>query len=169
MMKLLGALMILLACGGAGFAVVTAHRNQERALQQLIRALDYMQSELQFRMPPLPELCGNASQVCTGCVRNVLESLCLELEAQIIPNAPACIYAAVKKQPHLPEKLCKCMMQLGDSLGRFDLAGQIQGLASVRKYTEYELEQLRRNQDVRLRSYQTLGLCAGAALVVLFL
>ena len=62
-----------------------------------------------------------------------------------------------------------CTLQLGDSLGRFDLSGQIQGLASVQKRAEFELEQLRRNQDVRLRSYQTLGLCAGAALVVLFL
>ena len=169
MMKFLGALMILVACGGAGFAVVTAYRNQLRALQQLIRALDYMRNELQFRMTSLPELCSNASRVCTGCVRKVLALLCLELEAQIIPDAPACMYAALEKQVHLPEKVRKCMMQLGDSLGRFDLTGQIQGLAAVEKQAEFELEQLRRNQDVRLRSYQTLGLCAGAALVVLFL
>ena len=169
MMKVFGAFLVLIACGGAGFVVVTAYRNQERSLQQLIRALEYMHSELLFRMPTLPDLCSNASQVCTGCVRNVLQSLHLELEAQIIPNASACMYAAVNKQPHLPEKLYQCMLQLGDSLGRFDLDGQIQGLVSVKKNAEFELEQLRRNQDVRLRSYQTLGLCAGAALVVLFL
>ena len=169
MMKILGALMILIACGGAGFAVVAAYRNQERALQQFIRALDYMQSELQFRMTPLPALCGNASQVCTGCVRNVLQGLSSELDAQIIPNAAACMYAVLNKQLHLPKRLCECMMLLGDTLGCFDLSGQIQGLVSVKKQAEFELEQMRRNQGVRLRSYQTLGLCAGAALVVLFL
>lgn len=169
MLKLLGALLILLACGGAGFVVVTAHRNQEKALQQMIRALEHMQSELQFRMTPLPELCSNAAQVCTGFVKKTLELLCMELETQITPNASACMYAVVKKQPDFPEKLSKCMMQLGDSLGCFDLEGQLQGLISVKKHAEFELEQLRKNQDVRLRSYQTLGLCAGAALVVLFL
>jgi stage III sporulation protein AB len=75
---------------------------------------------------------------------------------------------AIKKQTRLPEKLSQCLLQLGDSLGRFDLSGQLQGLGSVKKRAEFELEQLRRNQDVRLRSYQTLGLCAGAALVILF-
>jgi hypothetical protein len=79
------------------------------------------------------------------------------------------MYAVIAKQSELPEQLRKCMERLGDSLGRFDLNGQIQGLGAVKKCAEFELEHLRKNQDVRLRSYQTLGLCAGAALVVLFM
>jgi hypothetical protein len=54
-------------------------------------------------------------------------------------------------------------------LGRFDLAGQVQGLQSVKKQAEFELGRLQQNQDVRIRGYQTLGFCAGAALVVMFL
>ena len=161
--------MILLGCGGVGFTVVAAYRRQVYALQQLIRVLEYMECELQYRMTPLPELCRSASQVCTGCVRSVLRQLSMELEAQIIPNAAACMHAAITRHSSIPERLLKCLERLGDSLGRFDLPGQLQGLGSVRKCAEFELEQLRQNQDVRLRSYQTLGLCAGAALVVLFL
>lgn len=169
MMKVLGAVLVLMACGGAGFAMVTAHRKQEKALGQLIRALEYMRNELQYRMPPLPELCNNASQVSTGCVRDILSCMSTELEEQMIPNASACMYSAINKQNNLPERFRECMLQLGDSLGCFDLPGQLQGLKSVQKRAEFELELLRRNQDVRLRSYQTLGFCAGAALVVLFL
>lgn len=161
--------MILFGCGGVGFTVVAAYRRQVHALQQLIRALEYMECELQYRMTPLPELCRSASHVCTGCVRSVLQQLSTELEAQIIPNAVSCMHAALTKHSSIPERLLKCLERLGDSLGRFDLTGQLQGLGSVRKCAEFELEQLRQNQDVRLRNYQTLGLCAGAALVVLFL
>ena len=169
MMKLLGAVMVLLGCGGVGFSMVAVCRYQEQALLQLIRALEYMECELQYRMTPLPELCDGASQMCTGCVGNVLHRLSLELKAQLAPNAAACMYAALAEYANLPERLHKCMVQLGDSLGRFDLAGQLQGLGAVKSCAVFELEQLRQNQDVRLRSYQTLGLCAGAALVVLFL
>lgn len=169
MMKLLGAVMILLGCVGGGFTLVAGYRHQVQTLQQLVQALDYMQCELQYRMTPLPALCRSASQVCTGCVKNVLLQLCAELEAQITPDAATCMYAALSKCNNLPGRLHKCLVLMGDSLGRFDLAGQLQGLGSVQRYAQFELEQLRRNQDVRLRSYQALGLCAGAALVVLFL
>ena len=169
MMKMFGALLILIGCGGVGFSLVASWRRQEQSLEQLIRALEYMGCELQYRMTPLPALCHGASQICTGCVRSVMRRLGLELEQQIIPDAAACMHATVTTHTDLPKRLHPCLIQLGDSLGCFDLDGQLQGLASVRKRAEYELSQMRQNHEVRLRSYQTLGLCAGAALVVLFL
>ena len=169
MMKLLGAVMIFVGCGGIGFSLAAAFRYQEQSLRQLIKALEYMECELRFRMSPLPDLCHSASQVCTGCVRSVLYRLGCELEKQVTPNAAACMQEAITKQTTMPEKLRECLLQLGNSLGSFDLSGQLQGLESVKRQTEFELERLRQDQDVRLRSYRTLGLCAGAALVVLFL
>jgi hypothetical protein len=58
---------------------------------------------------------------------------------------------------------------LGTSLGRYDLQGQLNGIESVRIRCRSDLEELERNRDVRLRSYQRLGLCAGCALAILFL
>ena len=169
MMKLLGAVMILLSCGGIGFSISTAHRHQEQTLQQLIRILEHMSCDLQFRMTSLPELCRSASEACTGSIGGVFQGLALELEAQVTPDAAACMNAVLAKSTGLPDKVSKCLLQLGDTLGRFDLTGQLQGLESVREIAQFELEQLRCNQDVRLRSYRTLGFCAGIALVVLFL
>lgn len=169
MMKLVGATLILIGSGAIGFMMAAGYRNQGMALQQLLRALEYMGCDLQYRMTPLPELCSGAAQVCTGCVKNVLHSLSDELDKQAAPDAVAGMKAVVSQYPNLPGKLQECLVLLGDSLGRFDLSGQLQGLTSVKKQAQMELEQLRANQDLRLRNYQTLGLCTGAALVVLFL
>lgn len=169
MIKLLGAVMILCSCGGIGLSIVATHRREEQALMQLIRLLEHMSCELQFKLTSLPELCQSASEMGTGCVETVLRQLSLELEAQITPDVAACMYAAMAKTPGIPDKIRKCLTQLGDTLGRFDLPGQLQGLESVKNLAQFELEQLRCNQDVRLRSYRTLGFCAGTALVVLFL
>ena len=57
---------------------------------------------------------------------------------------------------------------MGSSLGRFDLDGQLLGLEAVRVYCQEQLSEMSKDRDVRLRSYQTLGLCAGAALAILF-
>lgn len=169
MMKLFGALMILLGCGGVGFSMVAGYRRQEHSLRQLIRALEYMECELQYRMTPLPELCNHVSQVCTGCIRSILQELSNELASQITPNATTCMHAVVSRAEGLSETLQRCLTDLGDSLGHFDLCGQLQGLSSIKKNAEFDLDKLRQNHDVRVRSYQTLGLCAGAALAVLFL
>lgn len=166
-MKLLGALMIIFGCGGVGFTLAASYRYQEQSLLQLLHAVEYMFCDLQYRLTPLPELCDNAAQSCTGCIRKVLQQLKIELDKQVVPDASVCMRVTMKQHDQLPERLYGCLELLGETLGRFDLQGQLQGLAAVKKNAEFELEQLRRNQDVRLRNYRTLSICAGAALVIL--
>ena len=161
--------MILTGCGGAGFALVASYRYQQQSLQQLLCAVEYMICDLQYRMTPLPELCENTSQAVTGCVSKVLLQLHTELEKQVIPNAAACMHVTLTQHGYLPDRLKKGLDLLGTTLGLFDLQGQLQGLESVKKHTEYEIDQLRRNQDMRLRNYRTIGICAGAALVIFLL
>ena len=167
--KLIGAVLIIAACGGVGFSMAASHRREESALRQLVAALDYMGCELQYHLLPLPELCRRAAGACTGPVRSVLESLAAELDSQIAPDAAACMTAALAKTPKLPHRLRKNLAELGTSLGRFDLPGQLKGLEAARISCRRDLEELSRDRDVRLRSYQTLGLCAGCALAILFL
>ena len=71
------------------------------------------------------------------------------------------------QQKNLPRSVRRLLTGLGNSLGRLDLTGQVQGLQAVKAGCARELERLERNRDTRLRSYQTLGLCAGAALAIL--
>lgn len=168
-LKIIGAVLIIAACGGVGFSMASAHRREESALRQLIGALDYMGCELQYHLTPLPELCRCAAAECGGCVSQVLLRLASELENQIAPEASSCMNAAISKTPKLPHRIRKNLTRLGGSLGRFDLPGQLKGLESARHMCRRDLEELSKNRDVRLRSYQTLGLCAGSALAILFL
>ncbi len=168
-MKALGAILVILGCGGVGFKMVTFHKWEEAALRQLLNALDFMEWELQYRLSPLPQLCHYTSEHCSGCIQEVLEALAVEMENQIAPDAQACMNAVLLKSTKLPQLLRKNLVQLGGSLGRFDLKGQIQGLEAVRHMAKEDLDCLCYNKESRLRCYQTLGLCAGSALVVLFL
>ena len=91
-----------------------------------------------------------------------------ELEWQIAPDAGCCMNAAVSDS--LLSPIAKQHLRnLGRTLGRFDLEGQREGIAAVRQEIILALDKLTKDQEVRLRSYQTLGLCAGAALAILLL
>lgn len=167
-LKWIGAILIITGCGGCGFSIAAGSKREEKLLQQLISVLQFMESELQYRLTPLPELCRLAGKEINGPLREVLQNLSGELSRQCEPDALRCMSATLKISCDLPARLRKHLLQLGRCLGRFDLAGQIRGMHGVRAACEEDLRVLRKNQDVRLRSYRTLGFCAGTALVILF-
>ena len=60
--KWIGAILVIVGCGGVGFSMAAAYRRQETALRELMGTLDFMSWELQFRLTPLPELCRRAGK-----------------------------------------------------------------------------------------------------------
>lgn len=167
--KWIGAILIVAGCGGFGLMIASAHRKETVMLKKLIAALDYMECELQFRMSALPDLCRQTASECDGALRQVFALLSQELEDQISPDVKRCMGSVLAKSKDLPVQTYQMLELLGSNLGRFDLNGQLRGLESVRQECRLRLNKLMNNADVRLRSYQTLGLCAGAALVILLM
>lgn len=167
--KWLGVVFVVGSCGGVGFSAALAYEKQERILYQLLRILNYMACELQYRLLPLPDLCKLASRECSGTVRRVLSALAEELERQMEPDVPSCMQTVLQKETMPSRRIRRLFLMLGRSLGRFDLTGQLRGLEEVRAACERELEPLARQKQNAIRSYRTLGICAGAALAILLL
>ncbi len=169
MIKLFGALLVIAGCGGFGIFIAADHRREERTLRRFITLLELMECELQYRLTPLPELCRQAAFASQDAVKRFFLLLAEELDNQMSPNVEKCVYAALEKVKDMPRLTKDAMELLGQSLGQFDVEGQLKGLATVRSECNRTLEIYTNNQDVRLRSYQTLGLCAGAALAIIFI
>jgi len=166
--KWIGAALIICGCGLVGFMVSASYRREERDLRQLICAIDYMACELQYRRSALPELCRLAGAERSGCIGRLFLNLAKELESQISPDVQSCLAIAAATAGQLPARVQEAVCILGASLGRFDMEGQLLGLEAVRTYCREQLEEMSSGRETRLRSYQTLGLCAGAALAILF-
>lgn len=165
----LGAAMIVIGCGSCGFSIAAGKRKEEQMLCQLIRILRFMEAELRYRLTPLPDLCRLASCEVKGTLRVVFLNLYRELSWQKMPDAASCMSAAIQRTGEVPGRIRRILIQFGQTLGRFDLEGQLQGIQSVRNRCEESLESIRKNRDERLRSYQTLGVCAGAALAIILI
>ncbi len=165
--KWIGSVLIIAGCGGIGFSMASFHRKNEKLLRQLIRILHYMQWELQYRVTPLPELCQAAAMESTNPFRDIFLCLSQELEKQDCSDATSCMEIVMAKGQELPETIRYLLRELGYTLGHFDLSGQLDGLEAVRLLCQKKLEELEFNRDVRLRGYETLGICAGAALAII--
>ena len=165
--KWIGAILIIASCSGCGFAVAAGKRLEEKLLFQLLEILQTMESDLRYRLTPLPELCRQAAGETKGILHVVFLNLYRELKWQKLPDAGSCMYAAIARSGELPARVRRLLVQLGATLGRFYLEGQLQGIHCVRKHCEETLEAIRKNRSERLRSYQTLGICAGTALAII--
>ena len=156
MLKWIGAVLIIFGCGGFGFSLAAAHRREEKSLQQMISGLDFMQ-------------CRQTARQLSGSVQALFLNLAKELDNQICPDAAHCMAAALYQTENLSAHCREAARNLGKTMGQFDLEGQLTGLEAVRSQCRVRLAELTNGREVRLRNYQTLGLCAGAALVILFI
>ena len=167
--KIVGAVFILLGCGTIGMLAAVYKVREEHSLRELTSVLDYMICDLQYRMTPLPDLCRCTAMQTKGRIQDFFMALNQELENQIAPDVNCCVHAALEQTSDIPYSTRDALSQMGQTLGRFDIEGQIRSLEGIKAYGLKKLEVLESNRDVRLRSYKTLGLCAGAALAILFL
>ncbi len=167
--KVIGAILVIVGCAGYGFAMAAGCRREEKMLTQLLHILEFMESELEYRLTPLPQLCRDCSGQCESALKKVFWGLAQELENQISPDAACCMDAAVAGVRELPVSVHTLLSALGRSLGRFDLNGQMRELEAVRLQCAGMLEDFRGNRDQRIKSYQTLGICAGVALAILLI
>ena len=166
-LKLVGAILILVGCGGYGVMLAVNHRREVASLRQLAVVVDKMICELEYRLTPLPELCLLASGQTKGALSSYFAELAKVMDEQVSPNIGACTTAALGRISGLPSCTAVQLQALGQTLGRFDLSGQINALQQCAQSCLSELEVLEYQQPQRLRSYQTLGFCAGAALAIL--
>ena len=166
--KWIGAVLIIAGCGGFGFSLAAGHRHQERSLQRVLRILDFMTSELHFHATPLPQLCASAAKLYNNPETLVFSRLAESLDAQESSDASSCM-EEVLKEIQIPVETREILRQVGMTLGRFDLDGQMKGLEEGRQLCRRRLQTLGENRDIRLRNYQTLSLCTGAALAILLI
>ncbi len=166
--KWIGALLVVAGCGCAGLSIAAGYKKQACLLRQLIQILSFMRCQLQFKLTPLPELCEAASREGSGLLREIFKYVSDELNQQIAPDVCSCMSAALERCENVPYSLRRQLLSLGNSLGRFDLPGQLQGLKSVERDCQQELNKINQLCTDRIRAYQTLGFCAGAAMVIIF-
>ena len=166
MIRLMGAVLLIGGCGSFGFLLGQHYRAQIRMLRQLMVALQEIEWELRYRLTPLPGLCSIAADATGGTLRELFHKLKAELESGEYAEISGCMQGLLQTMG-ISGNCRTCLSELGRVLGKYDLDGQLQGIHTVKQRCRGYLEELESHRSERLRSYQTLALCAGGALAIL--
>lgn len=167
MLKLMGAVCVLVGAAWWGLGAVGQLRERTRTLERLRSALSYLEEELAFRLTPLPVLLERLSRRDKDRVSLFFEETLVFLRAD--PESglrQSWRRAMVRQLPILQEEERQVLLEVGETLGRYDAQAQRQVL---RQGTE-RLEEYRRRaaeEERRLgRVYGALSLAGGAALIL---
>ena len=169
-MKLMGAILIVLAAGWVGFRTAYGVRQELRQLRQLHGALELMQCEISCRLTPVPELCRLIGRSTGGDLASFFDAAARRLELQEEISTRAAFDSVLHGfSDRFSPELTWILQQLGDVLGAFDAPEQAKALQTLLEQTELAATQLQQGRAARCRSYQVMGVCAGCALVIILL
>lgn len=166
--KMIGAICVICGCGSCGFIMASQYVSSIRLYRHLVAVLNYMQCELSYRSTPLPHLCRQAGMQVSGKINAIFSQIADELDSQLLPDVSCCVSSVLNRMDSIDNELRMILLDLSNSLGKFDVSGQLKALERSKDQCMEKLGQLQRGKETRVRSYQTLGLCAGAAIAILF-
>lgn len=171
MLKTAGIILVVLGASGAGFTMALGVRRQAAVLRQLLSALEQMKGEIAYQRTPLPELMRLLSVGSRGVAAVFFDRVAGDLHLR----QEGSVYAIFKKElSAMPEgaftpQVRLVLLNLGKGLGKYDLESQLRSIDLAAERLQSLLDALQADQQSRMRSYCTLGVCAGLAIAILAL
>lgn len=170
MLKAVGAALLLAGSAGLGLTAIRRLERRVTALRSLTEALELMERELDFRLPPMKELilavAARAAEPAAGFLRACGEEV-EKLEGK--PLARLWRQAALEKLPALKKQDLETLFSVGAVLGRYDGEGQRRTIAAARERLSDFLAEASEERRRQGKVYGALSVTAGAFLVILLL
>ena len=168
-MKRIGALLIVCSCLLYCVRFIRSQRARLSELEGLASLLEGMGAELKERLTPLPELIGLMGGRAGG---SALSFIC-ELEKNMLrlgDESFADIWQDCFRRSFklLDERESRAAMELGMSLGRFEVDAQLRAIDGCTRLLRERASELRREQRDKRRVHMGLA-CAGGAMLVIVL
>lgn len=168
MLRIVGAALLLAGGVGLGASAVIRLERRVTTLRSLTEALELMERELDFRLPPMKELiletARRSAEPAAGFLRACAEGM-ERLEGR--PLSDLWQRAALAELPALKRCDLETLSSVGAVLGRYDAESQRGVISAARERLAGILADAVEDRRRQGRVYGVLGAAAGAFLVIL--
>ncbi|MBA4494984.1 stage III sporulation protein SpoIIIAB [Paenactinomyces guangxiensis] len=170
MLKLLGACLILTACTWIGFQMARHVADRPRQIRQLRSALSYLETEIGYGTRPLIQACRQIASQELGPVSRLFATSAKNLAQMDGASTFECFERAIElewKNNALGRSEQAIMLNLSRTLGISDREDQLHHLALANSNLKVEEMKAREEQERYEKMYKTVGILAGALIVIL--
>lgn len=163
------AAVCILSAAGLGFLKGKNLRKRIRILEQMVRLLDHMESELEFGRESLPRIFAKLGKKSSGNLQLFLQSTAREMTEE---NKTICEIFSKNIRLYLEDGAfsgedLERLYAFGSELGYPDRQLQIHTVEVYRQEMRTLLEELKKQYPQSCRLFRTLGTAAGVLLAVL--
>ena len=171
MLKLIGLSLILTASSAMGLGLARTVRRQQAQTLAFIDAVLRIRHELQYRLTPLPDVFLALQESREAAVAAFFSGLAGSLSAADTCTVGYACRQALRRTEGLciPAGVRTALMSLFDTLGKYDLDGNLQALDLALGRLREEARQLQGSAAARCKTYVTLGVCTGLAVAVILI
>lgn len=170
MLKLIGCILLLLATTGIGFVFAGRLASRPKQIRRLIHALAILETEIEYGNRNLAVACQHIGERKLGNVSELFRQMSLHLTTMDGAATYDCLRLAVQDWwPATAMKLSEkeVFLQFCKTLGKSDRQDQLAHLALVKQNLKAEEHQAREEQAQYEKMVRTLGVLAGALLIIL--
>lgn len=170
MIKLLGACLILVATTVIGFQLARVVADRPRQIRQLRSALAIMETEIGYGTRPLVQTCQQIALREKGSVAQLFHKSAEYLANMDGASTYECLQRAIEenwKQTSLGQAEKTILLSLARVLGMSDREDQLSHLALAMVNLQVEETKAREEQGQYEKMYKTMGVLAGALVVIL--
>lgn len=172
MFKYIALFLIFLICSYIGFSYGENFRDRSFNLKEFQKAVMLMNNEIIYSNTPLPQLFNNVSLKIQGVFSNIFYEISEDLsegKADSVYDIFSLVYPKYESNIKFKPEDYNILVDFFKSLGETGIWGQekIFKLTSdelMKNYTEAESE-----AKTNIKMYRTLGICAGALIVIFFI
>ncbi|MFC0214197.1 stage III sporulation protein SpoIIIAB [Paenibacillus chartarius] len=169
-MKLIGAVIVLLAATLFGFFQALQLARRPRQIRELVSVLQRLETEIVYGSTPLPEalrsIAGHSGEPAGSLLRDVASGLISKPQAPLREQwHEACLRAWRRSAMKAPE--LEAFSRLGATLGLSDRIDQAKHLRLAAAQLQAEEESARDDQRRYETMWRSLGVLVGALIVIL--
>ena len=172
MMRLVLCILIILCCAFSGFLKASVFSSRIRILQDLMTNLNYLQSEMEYSMEPVPMLLkriGESRRDQEGGFFLEAEKLLSEKREKNLYDAWEKAIDMVYEENGLSKEDKKILKVLGYELGKTDMENQKRLFEHCFCQLKQQMTQAKEEAAVKGRMYRSLGISMGILIAVVFL
>ncbi|XJZ26184.1 stage III sporulation protein SpoIIIAB [Bacillota bacterium Lsc_1132] len=169
MIKLLGAVFILVATTWTGFEAARHFSDRTRQLRQLKSALQSLEAEIMYGQTPLHEAARRLAEQLPKPLSRLFETFSQTLTdtETTVKDAWEASLKDVWKSTALKQGEFEIMKQFGETLGRHDRFSQQKQIILTLTHLEREEANAREKQEKYEKMVKSLGLLSGLLLIII--
>jgi stage III sporulation protein AB len=171
MIKIIGAICIIIATSWIGFEASKALTERTRQIRILKSALQSLEAEIMYGHTPLHEASRRIAKLVGSPVKDLFECFAMNLIKGDTTASNAWVEALehIWKRTAFKTTELEILKQFGETLGKHDLVQQQKQIRLALTHLEREEEEARDKQTSYGKMFRNLGILTGLFIIILLM